>query len=127
MRARIMRYQPSNVVGTKKWDGQSGARLSWAHVFDLMARIDKRGWMEISEVIRWLFPDDSADPVHAPGISKFVILSPDSLREKWDNVRAAQVRARAGAQPRTPDGRPDRQAERPTKRWGTDWDGGGES
>lgn len=117
LRTRILRFDPSNRLASRPWSGETGDRLAWAYQLDLMVRSDKRGWLEISAVMLWLFPDGVADPVHAPGLSQFVIHSASAFREKFDRVRAAQLRAHTGTKARTGDGRPDPQAAKKLKDW----------
>jgi hypothetical protein len=91
LRARILRYKPGHRLAARPWKDETGDRLAWAHTFDLMIRVDRRGWLDISNVMRWLWPDDaSKGPTRAA--SMFVIESAESLREKFDRVMAAQQR-----------------------------------
>jgi hypothetical protein len=105
LRAQILKHDPAHKIGTVKWDGDSsGIRLKWAHVFDLMNRLDRRDWGEIGGVIRWLYPDD-ASKGPSPAARMFVILSPESLREKFDRVQAARRREHTEPSSRNPDTR----------------------
>lgn len=104
LRARILKYKPGHRLATRKWDGDAGDRLKWAHTFDLMVRVDKRGWLDISAVMRWLWPDD-ASKGPTPAARMFVIESADSLREKFDRVVAAQQREHTETPGRAPDNR----------------------
>lgn len=123
LRARILRYDPANRLAARKWEGDTGDRLAWAHQLDLMVRMDRRGWQEISDVIRWLYPDDPAQRVRTPAASMFVIHSAKSLREKFDRVRAAQQRALTEAQRTTPGRTVDNRPAPEFKRTDGSWSG----
>lgn len=143
LRAQVLAENRAAFVGTKPWESgwefpaagkpikvgdgsRSGLRLSWANAFRLlngkvvaaMKNADPKvteadAWSEIARTVRWLFLDQPVEP-------RFVVESPDSLREKWDNIQRNRAnRARADAQPkaRGADNRPDPQAAREFKRW----------
>lgn len=139
LRFQVLQENRGAYVGTKPWEpgwefpagakptrigdgSRTGLRLSWAHGFRLVHGValtalrnaapaagDAEAWTEIARTVRWLFLEQ---PVEA----RFVVESPDSLREKWyriQTVRKNHARAAEKAkQPRGADNRPDPAAQR---------------
>jgi hypothetical protein len=131
LRTQVMVENPAAIVGTKSWGGESGLRLSWANAFRLLgqrllqalrnadlAATEQQAWDEIARTVHWLFHGQPVSP-------RFVVESPDSLREKWDKIQAQRRNgARAagvklGADRRTPDPGAGR-----VWKTGDDWGGG---
>jgi hypothetical protein len=81
LRRLVLEAQPTNALAGKPW-GENGARLAWAKAIDAMHRRDARAWADIPPVLDWLFHRQVGD-------AKFVVHSPDALREKWDRIAAA--------------------------------------
>lgn len=142
LRAQVLEECPAAVVGTRPWEAgwrwppgsrgvregdgsRTGLRLAWANSFRLLhgrllkamrngnpATTPDDTWNEISRAVHWLFHDQQET-------ARFVVQSPDSIRDKWDRIQTARRRQqRAPAQARGPDGRPDPQADRQLTRWG---------
>ncbi len=82
LRKRILDKDPDHRLSHTFTDSQ---RENWARALDLLNRKDGKSWQEIGKVIDWLHD--------AP--NTFVVLSASSLREKFENVRAA-VKASKG-------------------------------
>lgn len=111
LRKRVLEVNAAAHVGTKPWAGDSGLRLSWANSFRLLGdqtlkalknagpATDADSWTAIARTVQWLF--DGQGPSH-----RFVVESPDALREKWDAIQAVR-RNKQNAPARGADGRPD--------------------
>lgn len=116
MRSRLVTEDPACFVARQPWDvsKQEGLRLKWADSFRLMHEVDRREFDEIAKVVSWLFNQ----PIGAP---RFVVQSPDSLREKWDRIQA--VRRNKSAPQQRPGG--DNRPPPEFKRWDSDggWNG----
>jgi hypothetical protein len=56
----------------------------WPRTFDLINRRDGRDWPDIEAALEFAFRDDNG----------FVVLSPDSLRRKFDNLTVHMERAK---------------------------------
>jgi hypothetical protein len=116
LRGRVLQEDPAAAVGRKPWEETAGLRLAWANEFRLIHERDARPWDEIARVVYWLFHKQS-------GTARFVVQSPESLREKWDRIQAVR-RNQSQQDKRGADGRPDPQAERafktinPSNVWG---------
>lgn len=93
-RSLLLREQPGNAIRKKPWGGERGLRLKWAEGLNRIANLDGREWDDIAETIKWLFEKQ------ASGTHRFVVHSPDSLREKWDRIAA--FRARPSGTQQTP-------------------------
>lgn len=120
LRRAVLQVNAAAFVGTKPWDKDVGLRLAWANSFRLLGdqtlramknagpATDGDAWDAIAKTVSWLF--NGQGPSH-----RFVVESPDSLREKWDQIQA--VRRNKQSQPaRGSDGRPDPIATREYKR-----------
>lgn len=84
LQKHIVRGDPDHKLAKKYPETQ---RRNWAYALDRAHRIDGRSWDEIKSVIEWLHS--------MPGSTQrggFVIHSAETLREKFDNVRAARKR-----------------------------------
>jgi hypothetical protein len=86
LRNTIVAVQPTNRLA-KAWT--SATRKNWAESFDRLNRLDGRSWTDISLVIHWLFYEQVGD-------AKFVVQSPDALREKWDRIEGHRNRPKHG-------------------------------
>jgi hypothetical protein len=121
LRTRVLEVNAAAFVGTKPWEGDTGLRLTWANSFRLLGdqtlkamknagpATEADAWEAIARTVQWLF--DGQGPSH-----RFVVESPDSLREKWDAIQAVRRNKQIQPAARGSDGRPDPLAERTYKR-----------
>lgn len=115
LREQVLKEQPTAAIRRQKWEpGQrDGLRLKWADTLRLLHEQDGRAWDEIAQVCYWLFHKQPA------GV-RFIVQSPDALREKWDRIQAVRTREHTA---RGPGGHPDPQAKTQFKPWGPDGQG----
>ena len=95
-RALVLARQPTNALHRRPWGGQKGLRAKWADSFRLLIEVDKRVWADVKRVVEFLFEQPNT----------FVVLSPDSLRVKWDRLMLAIDRGIAPPPSRNADNRP---------------------
>ena len=139
LRSQILSAHPTAALAAVPWEPKGGGpafrhgrRLTWALEFAKLHRerataeqvlpMDTLGsgaiWDDIARTVAWLFNRDPSKPMQLPG-APFVVLSPDSLAEKWDRIQA--VRRNQGAprpSPRSPD---NNQPPRAFRRWDEGW------
>lgn len=117
LRSRLVTEDPASWIARQKWDAgvKEGTRLKWADTIRLLNEADKHDYDEIAKVVSWLF----SQPLGGP---RFVVQSPESLREKWDQIQAVRRNKSAPQRGRQPDNRPPPEF----KRWDTEssWDNG---
>jgi hypothetical protein len=91
LRDLVLEEDPRNALKKRPWtDGT--LRGKWADAIRLMRERDGRTYEELWDVMDWLF---RKQPMHA---HRFVVQSPESLREKWDRIQAVR---RNNARPTT--------------------------
>lgn len=116
LRSRLVTEDPASWIARQKWDAtkKEGVRLKWADTIRLINEADKHDYDEIAKVVSWLFNQPLGGP-------RFVVQSPESLREKWDQIQAVRRNKGAPQRGRQLDNRPPPEF----KRWdANDWDKG---
>lgn len=122
LRAQVLEQNAASFLGTKPWSAaKTGDRLRWANSFRLLhdrllkamrnadpAATADASWDEVARTVHWLF---KGQPASGP---RFVVESPDSLRDKWDRITEMR-RNRAAAAPLGANGKPDPSARRQWK------------
>lgn len=101
LRLRVLRQQPTNVIGREQWGPgrRAGRRLAWAREFDKLFAKDGRTPRQLKLVLDWVFGGDCS----------FVVHSPKALREKWDRITAVMQRnGHRGFEPEAPRFTPER-------------------
>jgi hypothetical protein len=84
----VLAENPNAALGKRPWSENSHPRVEWAYSLHRLVKQDGRSWEEIHDTLLWLFRSQS-------GSHRFVVLSPDSLREKWDRIAAVRRRPTA--------------------------------
>jgi hypothetical protein len=93
LRASILEIKPTHKMASNgAW---SGTREKWARVLDLTHRRDDRSWERIDAVISFLPTDPPQD--NWPGWGS-VVLSAQSLRDKFDKIEASMARSMGSGQ-----------------------------
>lgn len=127
LRGRVLNENKAAFVGRRPWDGKAGLRLDWANGFRVLHRHvveamknadaavgDAEAWAEIAKTVKWIFTGQSTK-------ARFIVESPDAVREKWDRIQAVRRNNRAKSdeesKPKRGDGRPDPMAARELQRW----------
>lgn len=90
LRNEIVSQQPGHKLA-RSWTASQ--RSAWARSFDAINARDGRSWSDIDRVIHWLFHEQVGD-------ARFVVQSPDSLRDKWDRIEAVRRKPRPVESPR---------------------------
>lgn len=91
-RELVLAEFPTVALRTKRWEGERGARLEWADALRLLVEKDERTWEDLHDTLVWLFKKQT-------GNARFVVQSPDALREKWDRITANRQPRQGGFDP----------------------------
>ncbi|HET9063749.1 MAG TPA: hypothetical protein VFO62_10710 [Candidatus Binatia bacterium] len=97
LRTLVLKAQPTNAIRKAPWgpEQRKGRRKAWANEFRLLLSRDGRTTRELGEVLRFLFNGQTGD-------AQFVVLSPATLREKWDRITTQMQRVKRGGAPGEP-------------------------
>ena len=94
LRRKLLEEQPDHRLSKRAWDDTDPQRLKWANVIRLMVERDGRSYDDIASTVKWLFDGQTNE-------AKFIVQSPESLREKWDRIQAVRTNQE---RPRAPSG-----------------------
>ena len=81
MRDLVLAEHPGAVIGSRDWTDRT-FRFRWADSIRVMVERDGRTYEQIAEALDWLFRRQPAGP------HRYIVQSPDALREKWDRIEA---------------------------------------
>lgn len=114
LRSQLIAEDATVWVSRQPWgiDQRTGARLAWADTFRKLNEIDGREWDDIARTVSWLFKQP-------PG-PRFIVQSPDALREKWDRIQATRRNQQAQAKQPPGRGQVDNRPAQQFKKWGSE-------